>query len=194
MTTLSTSSSKRGNDMPDLPITDFDPKALKTVDVGGRKFFLSRRPPTSEARSFLSRELLKQVALPTPPDSITIPASCALGLSKVMMNDQLGCCVISQHGHYLANITSQAGAPFIYSDAQIIADYSAVGGYVPGNPWTDSGCNVSDDIAYLISTGFADGSKLLGSIDIDPSNKLALQQATFITNELCFGIAMPNAW
>ena len=120
------------------------------------------------------------------------------------MNTQLGCCVISHHAHFLANITSQVGKPFIYTDKQIIKDYSAVGGYIPGDPFSDQGCNIDDDLVYLTTTGFADGSKLLpstssgssqgGAIDLDPTSQLALTQSVWITGGVCFGMSMPDAW
>ena len=112
------------------------------------------------------------------------------------MNTELGCCVISHHAHFLANITSQNGQakPFIYTDKQIITDYSAVGGYIPGDPFSDQGCDIGTDLTYLQSTGFADGSKLLGSINLDPTSQLALSQSVWITGGVCFGMSMPDAW
>jgi len=110
------------------------------------------------------------------------------------MNNQLGCCVISHHAHFLANITSQIGKPFIYSDQEIVSDYHAIGRYIPGDPWTDQGCNIETDLSYLQSTGFADGSKVLGSVNLDPDSPLALSQSIWITGGVCFGMSMPDAW
>jgi hypothetical protein len=172
--------------MPDQP--------LKIIEVQGRKYALGRLAPKTKDRTFLSGLGLLTAPIPTPPASIPIPAVCADGLSQTFMNTHLGCCVISHHAHFLANITSQIGKPFIYTDKQIEADYHAVGGYIPGNPWTDRGCDVGTDLSYLQSTGFADGSKLLGSINLDPTSQLALTQSVWITNGVCFGMAMPNAW
>ena len=116
--------------------------ALKTVTVQGRQWVLGRKPPRSKDRTFRAGPALLSAPIPTPPTSIAIPASCASGLSQTFLNDQLGCCVISHHAHFLANITSQVGKPFIYTDSQIIKDYSAVGGYIPGDPFSDQGCDV----------------------------------------------------
>ena len=171
--------------------------ALKTVTIQGRQWLLGRKPPQSRARTFKAGQALLSAPIPTPPPTLPIPASCAKGLSQTFMNTQLGCCVISHHAHFLANITSQVGAPgggFIYTDAQIIKDYSAVGGYIPGDPFSDQGCDIQTDLDYLQSTGFADGSKLLGSINIDPSSQLAMLQSVWITGGVCFGMSLPDAW
>ncbi len=155
---------------------------------------LGRKAPASRDRTFRTGQSLLGSTVPTPPSTIAIPASCANGLSQTFMNTQLGCCVIAHHAHFLANITSQVGKPFIYTDQQIITDYSAVGGYIPGDPFSDQGCDIGTDLSYLQSTGFADGSKLLGSINIDPTSQLALQQSVWITGGVCFGMSMPDAW
>ncbi len=167
---------------------------LKTVTVQGRQWVLGRRAPKSKLRNFRSGQSLFASPVPTPPAVIPIPSSCADGLSQSFMNTQLGCCVIAHHGHFLANITSRIGKPFIYTDQQIVSDYSAVGGYVPGQPDTDRGCNIGTDLAYLESRGFADGSKLLGSVNIDPDSPLALAQSVWLSNGVCFGMSMPDAW
>lgn len=168
--------------------------AQKTVMVQGRQWFLGRKAPKSKDRTFRSGQSLLGSTVPTPPGTIGIPSLCAQGLSQTFMNTQLGCCVISHHAHFLANISSQIGKPFIYTDQQIIADYHQVGGYSPGNPFSDQGCNIDDDLTYLQSTGFADGSKLLGSINLDPTSQLAMTQSVWITGGVCFGMAMPDAW
>ncbi len=167
---------------------------LKTVTVQGRQWVLGRKAPKSKERSFRSGQSLLGTTIPTPPSTISVPSSCAIGLSQTFMNTQLGCCVIAHHAHFLANITSQIGNTFIYKDQQIINDYSAVGGYIPGDPLSDQGCDIGTDLSYLQSTGFADGSKLLGSIDLDPTSQLALTQSVWITNGVCFGMSMPDAW
>src|SRR5208283_2559253 len=125
---------------------------LKTVTVQGRQWVLGRKAPKSKERSFLSGQSLLGSTIPTPPSTIVVPSSCTNGLSQTFMNTQLGCCVIAHHAHFLANITSQIGKPFIYTDKQIINDYSAVGGYTPGDPFSDQGCDISTDLSYLQST------------------------------------------
>ena len=168
---------------------------LKTITVQGRQWVLGRKVPKSKERTFRTNaQTLIGITIPTPPSTIAVPASCANGLSQTFMNTQLGCCVIAHHAHFLANVTSQVGKPFIYTDKQIIADYSAVGGYIPGDPFSDQGCDIGTDLSYLKSTGFADGSKLLGSIDLDPTSQLAMTQSVWITGGVCFGMSMPNAW
>jgi hypothetical protein len=55
--------------------------------------------------------------------------------------------------------STYAGVPeVLFSDDEIIAAYSAVGGYVPGDPGTDNGCVMADVLEYLKRTGMTDTS------------------------------------
>jgi hypothetical protein len=56
------------------------------------------------------------------------------------LNDALGDCVEAGQGHVVGVLTGNAaGTPFIFTDAQMQAIYSAEAGYVPGDPSTDNG-------------------------------------------------------
>jgi hypothetical protein len=134
-------------------------------------------------------------ALPAPPAAIdwTPKASSALGL--VYLNDQLGDCVIAAGMHLLGLATGNAsGKPFVASKAQVLADYSSIGGYVPGRPETDQGCNEEDAFAYWAGHGFADKSKLAGWIAIDPTNENEVKQALWLFESVFFGVGLPDAW
>src|ERR1019366_7536834 len=67
-----------------------------------------------------------------------------------------GDCVVAAIGHMVELWTFDASAgksTNIPSDAQILAMYEAVGGYVPGNPATDQGATLEAGLAYLVTHG-----------------------------------------
>ena len=90
--------------------------------------------------------------------------------------------------------TGNAGSQFIASNSQIISDYSAIGGYVPGKPNTDQGCNEPTALNYWTSKGFADGTKLLGWLAVDPTNKTEVMQTMYLFENLFFGMELPDKW
>ena len=122
-------------------------------------------------------------------------AKAAASLANIYDNNSLGDCVIASSYQALGTWTGNAnGAPFLATDAQIIADYSAIGGYVPGNPATDQGCDIQTALNYYASKGFADGSKLLGSLAVDPTNQQECEQAVFLFEDTSIRMDLPAPW
>jgi hypothetical protein len=132
--------------------------------------------------------------LPAPPSSCDFTPAAETSLRNVYLNDQLGDCVIAGANHIAGVETGNAGSVWVASDAQITADYSAVGGYVPGNPSTDNGCNLQDALNYYTSHGFANGTKLLGWLAVDATNQQEVMTACYLFENLYFGIELPDAW
>lgn len=73
----------------------------------------------------------------------------------MMGNDALGDCTCAAAGHMIECWTANLGDAFTPSSAQIIAAYSAVSGYVPGNPATDTGAVELDVLNYWRRQGIA---------------------------------------
>ena len=88
------------------------------------------------------------------------PACCRISCG-------LGDCVIAGGYHVEAVWTGNAGQLFTATDAQIVADYGAIGGYVPGDPSTDNGCDEQTAFNYWTKTGFANGTTLAGWLAVD---------------------------
>jgi hypothetical protein len=115
----------------------------------------------------------------------------------VYLNDQLGDCVIAGLMHLQGVWTANAtpGSPFIATDDQVIAAYTAIGGYIPGDPSSDNGCNEQTALNYAQQTGVGDGTKLAGYTAIDATNQTEVQQAiSLFEGGVMFGIALPDAW
>ena len=69
----------------------------------------------------------------------------------------------------------------LFADEEIIRVYSAVGGYVPGDPGTDQGCVMADVLAYLKRHGMTDTNgkvhKVLGYAALgNPADETLLGQ------------------
>jgi hypothetical protein len=137
---------------------------------------------------------LKAAVLPTPPATSDYSAAAASVIANVFDNDSLGDCVIAEAGHFVGVETGNARDLFTYSDAQIIADYSAIGGYVPGDPNTDQGCDEVTALNYYTQHGYANGTKLLGYLSVDPTNQQEVMFAMWAFENLMFGIELPDAW
>jgi hypothetical protein len=135
-----------------------------------------------------------KASLPAPPTSCDYTAKAAAALANIYDNDTLGDCVIAGGYHITGVATGNAGDLFQATSAQIIKDYSAIGGYVPGDPNTDNGCDEVTALNYWQAHGFADGTKILGWLAIDPSNLNEIMQAMYLFENLMFGVELPDAW
>lgn len=158
----------------------------RNVILGGRYH--------STRRSLLHFDHYTAAALPAPPASCDYSKPALPILRDVMGNDQLGCCVIAAGYHGEGIVTANAGTGYHATLAQIIADYHAIGGYVPGNPSTDQGSDPSIAIQYWTTHGFANGTKLLGSLNVDCTNKTQVMQAIYLGEKLFIGLDLPDKW
>jgi hypothetical protein len=132
--------------------------------------------------------------LAAPPATEDWSAAATASLSNIYLNGQLSNCVIAGGYHQVGLWTGNAGDLFLATDAQIISDYSAIGGYVPGNPATDQGCNEQTALGYWTSTGFADGSKLAGWMGVDATQPTLIQQGIYLFESSYYGLELPDEW
>ena len=170
-------------------------KPLKRVSCPslGRMIAFGRRHPVALGpRLKMSRYLLG--SLPAPPASCDWTAAALEALRQMYGNDVLGDCVIAAGYHIEGVETGNAGDMFIATEAQIEKDYGAIGGYVPGDPSTDQGCDEVTAMNWWAANGFADKVKPLGWISVDPTNKTEVMQALYLFENCMFGIDLPDAW
>ena len=170
-----------------------DASPLKTVHVKGRTYKLGRKPPKAPQKAPL-RFARYATSLPAPPATLDLTAAAMTPLRNIYGNDTLGDCVIAGGYHQVGVATGNAGSAFVASTAQIIADYSAIGGYVPGRPATDQGCDLPTANAYWTNHGFANGTKLAGWLAIDPTNQTEVMQAIWLFESADFGVSLPDQW
>lgn len=171
--------------------------AIKTIQhprTGRTVRFGRKRPVARCPRLKLKNYLMR--GMPAPPASCDYTPSALSALSNIYDNDTLGDCVIAGMAHIVGVLTGNAGpSPFIYSNDQIIALYSAIGGYVPGDPATDQGCDEQTALNYWENNGAPAGShKIAGWLAVDASDPTEYRTALWLFENLYFGIELPDQW
>jgi len=115
---------------------------------------------------------------------------------QIYMNDSLGCCTVAAKAHEQGVWSGNAndGQCVMWSDDDIVGMYSACGGYVPGNPSTDQGCDPVTVLNYCVNTGFPDGSKATGWVQVDATNVVLVQTAIFALETVDICVELPDSW
>jgi hypothetical protein len=130
-------------------------------------------------------------ALPAPPDTQD-------WLSQVTDwpmygNDRLGDCVEACACHQIEQFTQYGQGKLVKVNDQTPIDlYSAVAGYVPGDPSTDQGTYVQDMLAYWRKSGVA-GHQIVAYASLDVGNLTQVKQAIAIFGSACIGFNFPRS-
>jgi hypothetical protein len=170
-----------------------DPILRKSVIPPGPGPKFGRNRPVSVGPHFKMRNYLR-ASLPPPPTSCDFSAPASAILSDIMQNDQLGDCVVAALYHYLGVLTGNAGSPFHATPTQIVSDYSAIGGYVPGDPSTDQGCDEITALNYAVSHGLANGTKASGWLSVDASNISEVKSTIFLFEGALLTLELPDPY
>lgn len=162
---------------------------------GSQRFFGRVRPkvlfPRLSLKNYLSRAIFN------PPSQWNWRRLAVPSLTQMYLNDSEGDCVIAEMAHSVGIITANSsGLPLILSSTQINALYSAIGGYIPGNPNTDNGCDIQVALNYWGTNGLlSDNShKIQGYLAINPLDITEIKLAIFLFENLCFGLELPDSW
>lgn len=105
-------------------------------------------------------------------------------------NDVLGDCVFACGGHMLQNFTAHTGAEVVPTQDEIEAAYSAVGGYVPGNPSTDNGAAITDFLSWWQKNPLH-GHTIAGWAQINHSVVDMLKLGIYLFGGIDVGIQVP---
>jgi len=113
----------------------------------------------------------------------------------MLANDRLGLCVCAGAAHQEMAWASvaNAGTPFVPTDDQVIADYSAVGGYVPGDASTDNGCNMLDAMHYWLRKGFVGRPTAQSFAVLDTQNIDQVKAAIYLFGGVPLGFSAPQS-
>lgn len=153
------------------------------------------RPAPSAARKVSLRDYLRSASLPTPPRSTNYSYPAAVSISRVYLNDRLGSCVVAG-GCHVRGVTSAnaGGGPVLFTDADVVAMYGAIGGYDPRDPTTDRGCDEITALRYWQRVGFPDGVRLAGWVRVDATDPDECRLALYLFENLFLGVELPGAW
>ncbi len=154
------------------------------------------RPIARGPRLHLRNYLLR--SLPFPPANCDYLTKASNAIKQVYENDNLGDCVIAWIGHATGIFTGNSSDPVLFSDQQILALYGAIGGYVPGQPDTDQGCDEQTALAYWQQNGAIPGEtnqhKIQSWLAVDGTNPVECRTAIWLFENLMFGVELPDAW
>ena len=162
-----------------------------------RSIALGRNRPPADSVKFHLRDYLDLAKIPPPPASFSYAPKAGKPLAEMYDNDVLGCCVPACMGHMEGVFTANAGLPALtFSSADIIAAYSAIGGYVPGDSSTDNGCDEHTALSYWKQTGFPlpGANKIIGWVSVDGSKPQEYLAALWLFENLMFGVELPDTW
>ncbi len=178
---------------------------IKTVrnPASKRTFKLGRNRPVARCPRLSLRNYLTR-SLPAAPAACDYTKRASGALKQVYDNDTLGDCVIAGMAHVVGVLTGNAGTkPFIYTSTQIIGLYSAIGGYVPGDPSTDRGCDEQTALNYWENNGAmpphaknpgGNKHRIAGWLAVDGTNPSEYRAALWLFENLYFGIELPDKW
>jgi hypothetical protein len=168
---------------------------VKTItNSKGNTLKLGRNRPIATGPRFSLKNYLMRTIAP-PPTTCDYSPRAESALSPVYMNDSLGDCVIAGMAHLVGQFTGNSEAkPFIFTDDQIISLYSAIGGYVPGQPSTDNGCDEVTALNYWVRKGALPQNKIVSWMAVNPSDSQEYRTAMYLFENLFFGIELPDAW
>lgn len=156
-------------------------------------FKLGRKPKVSDPRTL---RLSDYQALLAPASSLPLRPS-GVGWTEAMTNIgpmdnmTIGCCVEAAAGHLIQSWTANTGSQIIVPDQAIIAWYSQLTGYIPGDESTDKGTDMLTALKAWRNTGL-DGHKLAAFASIDPTKSSELQYAIYLLGGAYIGINVPN--
>lgn len=147
--------------------------------------------PAQPARPHLKLSAVLRERLAEPPasvdwqdDRITWP---------MYANDQIGDCTCAAVGHMVNQLTFYgSGTEQEPSEDHVIAMYSAITGYRPGHPSTDTGAYCQDVLAYWRKTGL-DGHAIVAYAALDPSNLEEVKQAIAVFGTVYIGFNVTDA-
>ena len=128
------------------------------------KYRLGKAPAQPRADTFKFSTFFNPEALPVPPlryGHERIGAEWGL-----FANDQYGDCVFAGAAHeHMIYGHEGSNAPPAFTDANVLSDYAAVTGFVPTDPNSDQGTDMTAAASYRRKTGIVDAAGRRHTID-----------------------------
>ena len=116
----------------------------------------------------------------------------------MMLNDQLGCCTISAL-HHARQVWSFNAGPHLITDPDkdVLADYEALCGYIPGHPETDQGAVLQTVLLGAATRGLTTETgqdKPLDFFEIDPRLPQDIREVIALGGLVYLGIDVLDSW
>jgi hypothetical protein len=154
--------------------------------------------PAQPARPHLKAStLLKEYRDSIPASLAAPPASTRFADDHITWdmygNATIGDCTCAEAGHQVNQMTFYgSGSEFKPTETQVIAFYSAITGYTPSKPSSDTGAYIQDVLAYWRKNGLA-GHKIVAYAAIDVANATEVKQGLCLFGSLNVGMNFPGS-
>lgn len=111
------------------------------------------------------------------------------------LNDSLGDCTIADVAHAVTVYTAFGqGIPVVLTEADVLAMYERVGGYVPGRPDTDGGCVIQDVLADWRKNGIGSPAhRIAAYLSVDYTNLAELKACCWLFGGVTLGVNFPTS-
>lgn len=152
---------------------------------------LGKRAPRV-AEKALRLEAYLPAGLPPAPVSADWGIAVQPAAWGPLGNLDVGDCTCAAIAHAIQVWTAAAGSPRCPADADVLAFYSAVGGYVPGNPLTDQGAVISDVLTRWSTDGLA-GDHLAAAAKVDATELEKVKRAIALLGCADIGLELPTS-
>jgi hypothetical protein len=166
-----------------------------------------RVPSVEDMEDFVKRGFFHEAigTMPTPPDVCDYITPAIDALSTMLGNGPdpdlppgqgpVGDCVVAEDLHLAAMRACNAGAIWVPKTSQALDEYSAITGFVIGDPSTDQGTDPLALIRYrLAGNPYPDGSTLLDARAVDATSETRLKQAIWLADGIIMWAALPDEW
>ena len=150
---------------------------------------LGRKPTRRDARTLRLASYLRLAELPPPPPARDWSSKAAPNWGQ-MLNDQIGDCTCAAAGHLIQAWSANRGAEVTPSNVDIQVAYSAITGYTPSDPTTDTGAVELDVLNYWRATGIA-GQRIGAYAAVSPQNQAHVEAAINLFGGAYLGLALP---
>ena len=163
------------------------------TDPDGRTFTWGyKKPGPYRAARFAAA--FDAVNLPRVPKVSSWLSKAKPELGQMDLNDTLGDCVIAFGGHTEGIWTGWDGGGIKIATApQLTAQYSAIGGYVEGNPSTDQGCDPITALNYWKAHGLPAGTAVSSWFNVDGGKQAELCGCTDLFGATMVCVDLPGS-
>jgi hypothetical protein len=152
-----------------------------------KQYKLGKLDPKRDARTLQFKDYL--ITLPPIPAAVDWTEKVATW--GMLANDAVGDCTVAS-GYHLDEVwTANTSTEVIATDAQALADYSAISGYTPDNPDSDTGCALIDVLNYWRQTGL-NGRKIMAYAQVNCKNITRMKTAVALFGGIYLGIQVPS--
>lgn len=131
--------------------------------------------------------------LPPSPELLDWSPAAMASITSMDGNDTVGDCCEAEEAHYIGVITGNANKLFVYTTAATLAMYSAVTGYVQGNPATDQGTDPVTILNYFVKNKYADGSINAGYASVNATSMAEVMFALYAFGNVKMWFGIPDS-